>query len=155
MESAAISDCGIADRAPFGGERGLPSAYTNLEVGRLRHGARADKYAALLRRADPLADAVVEVFASMPEEAWRQMLDRALEHGIDSIPDAPEPLRALFAQLDHVPFWVDQEQCHLGGATFLRCRLGFVALALLSLPLIYSLPAGDKPFSLSCHLLHP
>jgi hypothetical protein len=132
----------------------LPSAYGNAGLARQCHGARADKYIALLRRADPLADAVVDVFARMAEAEWRQMLDLALSDGIDAVPNAPESLRALFAQLDHVPFWVDRDQCHLGGATFLRCRLGFVALAMSSLPLIYSWPAGNKPLALSGHLLH-
>ena len=154
MDSAPILDPVSGDRALVDKERGLPSLYTNLEVARQKHGPRADKYVALLRHGDPLADAVVEAFAGMAEEEWRQMLHIALERGIDSVPNAPEPLRALFAQLDHVPFWVDQEQCNLGGATFLRCRLGFVALAMLSLPLIYSWPAGNKPLSLSGHLVH-
>lgn len=132
----------------------VPSAYTNLDVAKQSHGARADKYVQLLWRADPIADAVVDVFAQMEEAQWRHMLDIALDRGIDSVPNAPEPMRALFAQLDHVPFWVDRHQCDLGGATFLRCRLGFVALAMLSLPLIYSWPAGNKPLALSGHLVH-
>jgi hypothetical protein len=142
------------DRARIGDERGLPSCYTNLEIARQRHGARADKYVALLWQADPLADAAVEAFAGIPEEEWRQMLQIALDRGIDAVPSPPEALRALFAQLDRVPFWVDQEQCNLGGATFLRCRLAFAALAMSSLPLIYSWPAGNKPLALSGHLVH-
>jgi len=133
---------------------GVPTAYVNLDIARQKHAGRADKYVALLWRADPLADAVVEVCASMPEPEWRHMLDQALGHGIDAVPQAPEPVRALFAQLDHVPFWVDREQCNLGGATFLRCRMGFLALAMLSLPLIYSWPVGNKPLSLSGQLVH-
>src|SRR5215471_14783455 len=133
---------------------GVPTAYVNLDIARQKHGGRADAYVALLWRADPLADAVVEVLASMPEPEWRQMLDRAIEQGIDAVPQAPEPVRALFAQLDHVPFWVDREQCNLGGATFLRCRMGFLSLAMLSLPLIYSWPVGNKPLSLSGNLVH-
>lgn len=120
----------------------------------MKHGGRADKYVRLLSCADPLADAVAEAFALMPEDQSRAMLESALRSGIDAVRDAPEALRALFERLDHVPFWVDQEQCNLGGATFLRCRLGFVALALLSLPLIYSWPAGNKPLALSGHLVH-
>jgi hypothetical protein len=132
----------------------LPAAYANLEAARARHGARADKYAALLRLGDPLADAVAEDFAAMAEEQSRAMLERALTDGIDAVANAPASLRALFAQLDHVPFWVDREQCNLGGATFLRCRMGFVALAMSALPLIYSWPAGNKPLALSGHLVH-
>jgi hypothetical protein len=152
MPAAAIADA--VNRPPAIDEQTLPSACTNLDLARQRHGVRADKYLGFLRQGDPLADAVVEVFAGMAEEEWRRMLDRALDDGIDAVPEAPEALRALFAQLDHVPFWVDREQCNLGGATFLRCRLGFVALAMSSLPLIYSWPAGNKPLALSGHLVH-
>ena len=143
-----------AGQAPWPNPTRVPTAYTNIELARRKHGARADKYAALLWRADPLADAVMEGFAGMPEEAWRQMLEVALERGIDAVPNAPESLRALFTQLDYLPFWMDPDQCNLGGATFLRCRMGFVALAMSSLPLIYSWPAGNKPLSLSGHLVH-
>jgi len=136
------------------GPHQLPSAYANLDAARRKHGDRADKYVGLLWRADPLADAVVEAFSQLPEEQWRRMLDRALSSGIEAVPEAPDALRALFARLDHVPFWVDRAQCNLGGATFLRCRLGFVALAMASLPLIYSWPAGNKPLALSGHLVH-
>jgi len=143
-----------ATSAPPANHVRLPSTYANLELARRKHGTRADKYAALLWRADPLADAVVEAFARMREEDWRPMLDLALDQGIGAVPSAPEALRALFAQLDDVPFWVDADQCDLGGGTFLRCRLGFVALALSSLPLIYSWPAGNKALALSGHLVH-
>src|SRR5262245_48467927 len=128
MASPAITNYLIANPSFASAGPGLPCAYANLEVARQRHGARADKYVALLWRADPLADAVVEVFATMAEEEWRQMLDRALERGIDTVPNAPEPLRRLFAQLDHVPFWVDRDQCNLGGFTFIQSRFGVLAL---------------------------
>jgi hypothetical protein len=95
----------------------------------------------------------MEEFARMPEGAWRNMLDTALAEGIDAVCDAPKALQALFAELDHVPFWVDREQCDLGGATFLRCRLSFAALAMASLPIIYSWPAGNKPLALSGQLV--
>jgi hypothetical protein len=132
----------------------LPTVYTNLDAARRKHGERADKYVALLGHADPLADAVVDAFSQLPEEQWRRLLNEALTRGIDAVPEAPDSLRALFARLDYVPFWVDRAQCNLGGATFLRCRLGFVALAMASLPLIYSWPAGNKPLALSGHLVH-
>jgi hypothetical protein len=90
----------------------------------------------------------------MEESEWQQMLALALDRGVAAVPNAPEALRAFFAQADQIPFWVDRHQCNLGGATFLRCRLGFVALGMLSLPLIYSWPAGNKPLALSGHLVH-
>jgi hypothetical protein len=96
----------------------------------------------------------MQEFASMPEAEWRALLDLALAKGIEQVPSAPPPLHALFQQLQDVPFWVDRERCNLGGATFLRCRLGFAVLAMLSLPLIYSWPAGNKALALSGQLMH-
>ena len=111
-------------------------------------------YLALLRHTDPNADALMEIFAGMPEGEWRAMFDRALIEGMQAVPQAPPELQTFFAGLEQVPGWVDRERCNLGGATFLRCRLGFVALAMLSLPLIYSWPKGNKPLALSGQLVH-
>src|SRR5262245_8737671 len=134
--------------------RPLPTAYSNLENARAKHGPRADQYVSLLWRTDPLAEAVIEAFAPLPEREWQAMPNLALDRGIEAVPQAPTALRALFEQLDRVPFWVDPQQCNLGGATFLRCRLGFLALSMHALPLIYSWPAGNKPLALSGHLVH-
>jgi hypothetical protein len=108
----------------------------------------------LLWRSDPLAEAVMDEFARMPESEWRALLEIALVKGIEAVPQAPEALRALFRQLECVPSWVDRERCNLGGATFLRCRLGFAVLAMQALPVIYSWPAGNKPLALSGQLVH-
>lgn len=132
----------------------VPSGYSDLDLAGVVHGARAEKYADFLWRSDPLADAVMDEFARMPESEWRALLEVALVKGIDAVPQAPDALRALFRQLECVPFWVDRERCNLGGATFLRCRLGFAVLAMLSLPIIYSWPAGNKPLALSGQLVH-
>ncbi|HKT67841.1 MAG TPA: oxygenase MpaB family protein, partial [Terriglobales bacterium] len=132
----------------------VPSAYSSFETAGAAHGTRAQKYVDFLWRTDPLADAVMEEFARIPEAEWRALLELALAKGIEGIPHAPEPLRALFQQLEDVPFWVDRERCNLGGATFMRCRLGFAVLAMLSLPIIYSWPAGNKPLALSGQLVH-
>ena len=130
----------------------VPKAYSNADGATA--GTRAGRYVEFLWHTDPLADAVMEEFASMPEAEWRALLDLALVKGIENVPRAPQPLRALFQQLEYMPFWVDRERCNLGGATFLRCRLGFAVLAMLSLPLIYSWPAGNKPLALSGQLMH-
>jgi ER-bound oxygenase mpaB/B'/Rubber oxygenase, catalytic domain len=136
------------------GKDRVPSAYSGGDVREGVSPSRAQKYASFLWRTDPLADAVMEEFARLPEGEWRGLLERALSQGIDAVPQAPEALRQLFLELESVPFWVDRERCNLGGATFLRCRLGFAVLALLSLPIIYSWPAGNKPLALSGQLVH-
>jgi hypothetical protein len=133
-------------------KHGVPSAYASLP-GAVQ-GTRAEKYAEFLWRTDPLAEAVMDEFARMPESKWRALLELALIKGVEAVPDAPEPLRALFRQLECAPIWVDRDRCNLGGATFLRCRLGFVPLAMLALPIIYSWPAGNKPLALSGQLVH-
>lgn len=130
----------------------IPSAYSNHPGA--AQGTRAQKYAEFLWRTDPLAEAVMDEFARMPESKWRDLLGVALTQGVEAVPDAPEPLRALFRQLESTPIWVDRDRCNLGGSTFLRCRLGFVPLALLALPIIYSWPAGNKPLALSGQLVH-
>jgi hypothetical protein len=130
----------------------VPSAYSNLPVA--VQGTRAEKYAQFLWRTDPFAEAVMDEFARMPESKWRALLELALVEGIEAVPDAPEALGALFRQLECTPIWVDRDRCNLGGATFLRCRLGFVPLAMLALPIIYSWPAGNKPLALSGQLVH-
>src|SRR5579872_1446149 len=87
------------------------------------------------RKADPLADAVVAAITALPDGEGQRLLDLALDHGIEAAPGAPPALRELFAQLDSLPRlqWADPARCNLGGATFLRCRLGAVVLACLSL----------------------
>ena len=130
----------------------VPSGYSSLPEA--VQGTRAEKYAQFLWRIDPLAEAVMDEFARMPERKWRALLELALVEGVEAVPDAPEALRALFRQLECAPIWVDRDRCNLGGATFLRCRLGFVPLAMLALPIIYSWPAGNKPLALSGQLVH-
>jgi hypothetical protein len=131
-----------------------PTRFTNLEAARAKYGALVDKLAPYLLRTDPLADDVVALFATLRPGLGRRMLDTALAEGIDAVPDAPVPLRRLFAQLDDVPFWVDWDRLSLAGATHRRCGLtGGMVLACCSLPLIYSSPAGNKPLVLSGRLV--
>jgi len=83
----------------------LPSAYSEPGSAQATHGARAGKYVDFLQCTDPLADAFMQEFSIIPEHEWRALLDQALATGIESIPAAPEALRTLFRQLEHVPFW--------------------------------------------------
>jgi hypothetical protein len=119
------------------------SCFRFNDAARQRYGERADQYRAYLFRTDPLADAVVSTLAELPQ--GRRLLDTALNHGIDATPDATPTLRALFAQFDEVPFWVDWDQLDLGGAVFLRSGLfGVLTIGLVSLPLSYSSPDGRQ-----------
>src|SRR5262245_22028068 len=93
------------------------------DAARDRFGERADQYRAYLCRTDPLADKAVAALAELPGGQGHRLLDQALNQGIESVPDAPPALQALFAQLDEVPFWVNWDQLDLGGAVFLRSGL--------------------------------
>src|SRR2546421_11534969 len=74
----------------------VPSAYSSLDLAGAAHGTRAQKYVDFLWRTDPLADAVMDEFARLPENEWRAVLELALSKGIEAVPHAPEALRALF-----------------------------------------------------------
>lgn len=102
-------------------------------------------------QADPLADGVVDALAQFSAPEARRMVDGALAH--TRCPEAPLPLQELLASARETPAWVNREQIALGGYTFLRCRLAFLALACLSLPMVYSLPELNKALALSGRLV--
>lgn len=71
--------------------------------------------------ADPLCEAFVdEVYLQHGSAAGRDLLERALAQGVDALPDAPQSLRALFADLDHDPAWVDWDRVEQGARAFRR-----------------------------------
>jgi hypothetical protein len=83
---------------------------------------------------DPLADSVVAAMRAMPDGQGRALLERAIEEGIDAVPGAPEEFRAFFAEVDHLPFWLDMGQVELGALTSRRSGvLGLYALQGLAL----------------------
>lgn len=121
---------------------------------RARYGTHLDKYLQFLTQGDPLADAVVALFATLPAGHGRRMLDLALDQGIEAVPQAPPAFRALFAQLDDIPFWVNWQELDTGGAAFLQSGvLGVLVIALNSLPTSYSSPAGNKALVASGKLM--
>lgn len=76
--------------------------------------AQLEEFVSYLRMGDPLADAVVATYRTMPAGRGRRMVEQALEHGIETVEDPPPPLVALFEQLDRVPIWVDPGRMNLG-----------------------------------------
>jgi hypothetical protein len=72
-------------------------------------------------KADPVAERfVAEVYLTRGQAAGRALVDRALEHGIDAVPDAPASLRALFAEIENTPDWVDMQRVDEGARVFRR-----------------------------------
>lgn len=128
-----------------------PTRYVNLPAARARFGDRVDRLGACFHRGDPLADAAAAALAAMPTDAREALLERCLREGCG--PDDPEALRALLAQCERVPFWVDFDRCDRGGAAFLRTGLaGGLVLGSYSLTAGYLSPAGNKPLAFSGRL---
>jgi len=63
---------------------------------------------------DEPMDRLVEWMFAEGIDRTRPMFDRALAHGIDSVPEAPEPLRAFFVRIEAVPDWVDADLLRRG-----------------------------------------
>lgn len=103
--------------APFVPRRALHYAnrpmrvplWMRLALGRDPAPSKAEwaEMTAALMQGDPAMDALVEwMFAHGAREA-RALFSQALAQGIDSLPDAPAPLRAFFAGIDAEPDWLD------------------------------------------------
>ncbi|MGW4478009.1 oxygenase MpaB family protein [Rhodococcus triatomae] len=63
---------------------------------------------------DPLADRLVEWMYTAGSGSARPLFERALADGIDTVDDAPEPLRAFFDEVEATPAWVDRDKVALG-----------------------------------------
>ncbi|MDC3954702.1 oxygenase MpaB family protein [Polyangium jinanense] len=99
---------------------------------------------------DPLADDVVRFFATLPRGEGHRLLSRAVDHGIDSIPEAPAPLVALFAELDVRPEWVDDDKLALAARTADRVGTsGERVLSCVCLTGGYRSSAANKPIALT------
>ncbi|MUL47306.1 DUF2236 domain-containing protein [Mycobacterium sp. CBMA293] len=67
-----------------------------------------------LWQGDELMDAVVARFRETGMADGRALLEQALDHGIETVVDAPAELLALFADLDNPPAWYDPVQWERG-----------------------------------------
>lgn len=80
-----------------------------------------------LMRGDPPMDRLVDWMAEYGMQEGRALFERALDHGIAQVPDAPESLVALFKPIEQPPEWLDTdllrqaaETTQLTGMTGLR-----------------------------------
>ncbi len=142
----------------------FPTRYTNLVNDiRKKHGSWADRAAAYLRHADPLADNFRALYPPREQterdritrRSLDQMFRQALEHGIGTVRKAPPALQELFGQLEHVPVWLNPELLNLGARTYLRCgAVTGLVLGCCCLPLAYRSAAGNKPLAFTGNLIH-
>jgi len=77
--------------------------------------------AAMYYDADPACEAFVDdVYLTAGSKVGRAMLEGALAGGVDAVPDAPPSLRALFADLERDPPWLDWDRVERGARAFRR-----------------------------------
>lgn len=99
---------------PYDDVFGKQPAWLKQTLGRMLHPSREkwQEMGQALMQGDPLMDAwVAWMFANEPSNA-RKLFDTALHKGIDTVPNAPEPLKALFHHVDNDPHWLDRRQFH-------------------------------------------
>ncbi|KUH84633.1 oxygenase MpaB family protein [Mycobacterium sp. IS-1556] len=77
-------------------------------------GERWAKLGTNLNIGDEPMDRLVEWMSATGMEQTRPLFDRALTSGIASVPEAPEPLRAFFTDVETVPEWVDWQLVRRG-----------------------------------------
>jgi hypothetical protein len=75
-------------------------------------------------RGDPAADALVEWMHRVGFRRGRPIFERALEHGLAAVPDAPEEVRRFFEEIEAVPAWLDRAALARACALSERVALG-------------------------------
>jgi hypothetical protein len=85
---------------------------------------------------DPLADAVVAEMRTLPVGEGRRRFEQALARGVASVPAAGPALRALFAQVDAEPCWLDRGLLARGARTVQRTGLAGAYGALIDVALM-------------------
>lgn len=92
---------------------------------------------------DPLADALVEVFAELRGgEGW-ELFERAIEHGLDAVRDGPQELRVLIESASTPPSWFELDLVDAGALSFWRAGVPASALALIYGSLAFGYQYGD------------
>jgi hypothetical protein len=128
----------------------VPTTVRNRAEAERRFGDFATAYFAAMWAGDPLADAFVADFPALGHGKAMRMLKQACQDGIDAVPDAPASLRALFAQLDDTPAWldldvIDRDSAHIGRYT----RQSGIVLGAASLVSGYANSAASRPLEMT------
>lgn len=103
--------------------------------------AQWDALGAALWRGDTLADAVVEWLHQVGMSTGRPLLERAIEQGLDAVPDAPAPLADFIRHVDNPPAWFDPAKAR-DGARFIHATGRFGMLVLRDAGLMAGYQAG-------------
>jgi hypothetical protein len=84
----------------------------------------------------------------------KQVYEKALTHGIDSISNPPPALVELFKSVDQVPDWVDWDQLRRGSIAYWRAgKLVVMSLAYAAIGAGFRTYGGSRPLVLSRRLI--
>ena len=109
-------------------------AVPNADLAVRLYGEAGQHWVAGVDAADPLADAVVAEFADLPPGHGMALFRTALQDGIDSVDGAPASLRALFAEVDVEPAWLDHHRLDRAAGHLVRHMASYgIVLAAASL----------------------
>ena len=101
--------------------------------------------------ADPVAEAFVhDAYIDGNSSHGRAMLDQALAHGIDSVPDAPASMVRLFSEFEKDPPWVDHDLVERGAFLFRRCGPAVFSFLGVGTLLAYTENPIVQPLSMTC-----
>ena len=97
----------------------ISSFATMLAIGK-PDSAQWQRLGERLGAGDEPMDALVAWMSETGTKQLRPLFDRALADGIASVPEAPEPLRRFFENVEATPDWVDHEALRVGQRTLRR-----------------------------------
>ncbi len=127
-----------------------PTSVRNADAAVARHGRLGAAYLDGMWVGDPVADACADDAAGLGRGRYMRMLRQALADGIDDVTGAPDSLRALFAELDDVPDWVDLPAIDRGVRDIARySRETGIALGAASLLAGYANPTASRPLQMT------
>ncbi|MFT4199367.1 MAG: oxygenase MpaB family protein [Gordonia sp. (in: high G+C Gram-positive bacteria)] len=100
---------------------------------------------------DPVAERfVAETYhGELGPERSRELLDEALRVGVDNVPGAPESMRALFAEFESVPDWLEPDLVERGAAVWRRWAYSLGAVGNAGTMDTYTEASLAVPLSLS------
>lgn len=92
--------------------------------------AVSDAFIRGLNEGDPVAEwFVAETYhGELGARRARELVERAQRDGIDTVPEAPASMRALFAEFEQLPDWVDPALVEEGAAVWRRWAYALGAL---------------------------
>ena len=111
----------------------------------------AQGYARLLNAGDPVAECFVDETFHGPLGPQRssELLNRALATSVGDVPEAPESMRALFAEFEQIPNWVDARLVEEGAAVWRRWGYALGSMGNASTLDAYTEASLAVPLSLS------